>query len=305
MSPEPRVPDPRFSALIQASGITPVLVDVGAAGVAQSIWDPIAAHSVLVGFEPDTRNSPPNFGAGYQRAVLARKVVCADAAASTVQFILTEYPSCSSMLAPDMASLASFSFRDYFRPVSTAEVPATTLPKLIAEENLGGIHWLKVDSQGMDLRLVQSLGVDHLPQLLAVDIEPGLISAYLGEDLFTDCHRWLVGEGFWLSELKHQAYPKIRPESLATLADSLGVVDKDLARRLPKAPTAVEARYLREVDWLLSQPLTRGHFLLAGVFGLIDKQGGYTYDVACAYRERFGNDAHLERLLELALDACR
>ena len=47
-----------------------MLADVGSAGVSHKVWQPIAPQSVLVGFDPDTRNRDTAFGRDYRRAVL-------------------------------------------------------------------------------------------------------------------------------------------------------------------------------------------------------------------------------------------
>ena len=288
--------------LLRAAGLAPVLVDVGSAGISHQIWQPIASQSVVVGFDPDSRNQDKAFGKGYARAVMVDKAVSPDDTAESVDFILTEYPSCSSMLEPDLEQLSSFSFRDFFRPVRRCTVPATSLNRIIEAEQLGTIHWIKLDSQGADLRLLQSLGLPHWKKLLAVDIEPGLIKAYKGEDLFTDCHSWLIDQGFWMSRLEYQSYPKLRPETLDELSEHTGIDREQLMRRLPRAPTAVEGRYLREVAWLRDSAEGPAALVLASVFGLLDGQFGYAYDVASAYTERFGNDELAGAMRKLAVE---
>jgi hypothetical protein len=288
--------------LLSQANLSPVLADVGSAGATHKVWQPIAPESVLVGFEPDTRNRDQTFGQGYRRAVLVEKAVSFDDHAESVEFILTDYPSCSSMLEPDLEALSSFSFRDYFRPVSRGTAPATSLNRVIAELDLAGINWLKLDSQGADLRLLRSLDRQHLTRLLAVDIEPGLIKAYKDEDLFTDCHPWLLEQGFWMSRLEYQSYPKLRPESLSTLAADSGVETSRLTASLRKTPTAIEARYLREIAWLAASAESADLLVMAFVFGLLDDQLGYAYDVARLGMERFGGDERMERMRSLALE---
>ena len=56
----------------------------------------------------------------------------------------------------------------------------------------------RFDSQGIDLRLINSISSDVLSRVMAIDTEPGLIDIYQGEDLFVDVHRDLTSNGFWL-----------------------------------------------------------------------------------------------------------
>lgn len=294
--------DEAYASLLRSAGLSPVLADVGSSGASHRIWQPIASESLVIGFDPDTRNPDKTFGKGYARAILVDKAVSDDDTAATVDFILTEYPGCSSMLEPDIDALSSFSFRDYFRPVNRETVTATSLNRTIESENLEAIHWIKLDSQGADLRLLQSLADRYQNHLMAVDIEPGLIKAYKDEDLFTDCHAWLINEGFWMSRLEYQAYPKIRPGTLADMSNYAGVDPKQLMKQLPKAPTAVEGRYLREVDWLKSTGQKTETLILASVFGLLDGQYGYAYDIASLYIECFGDDLYTQKIMEIALE---
>ena len=74
-----------------------------------------------------------------------------------------------------------------------------------------------------------------------------------------------------------------------------------MMRRLPKAPTAVEGRYLREINWLAKSGRDGRALILAGIFGLLDGQNGYAYDVASLYIDRFGKDNSAEELMTAAL----
>src|SRR5258706_144731 len=78
---------------------------------------------------------------------------------------------------------------------ATAGTP--TLTAAAGRLGLGRIDWLEVDSQGTALRIINSLRDDLRGRLLAVDTEPGLRGAYVGEDLFSDVHGDLVRQGFW------------------------------------------------------------------------------------------------------------
>ncbi|NIQ16535.1 MAG: hypothetical protein GTO02_19710, partial [Candidatus Dadabacteria bacterium] len=145
---------------------------------------------------------------------MINKAVAYDETAENVDFILTKYPSCSSVLEPDLEALSTYSFYDYFIPIDKCKVPAVTLNKVIEDLRINQIHWLKLDTQGTDLKILKSLSNNVLNKLIAVDIEPGFINSYINEDLFVDCHNWLIKQGFWLSQLNCQKYPKVRFETL-------------------------------------------------------------------------------------------
>lgn len=280
-------PTVNLSAFLRASDVTPVLMDIGAAGTSPEPWKAIATNSTLVGFEPDQRNPDPSFGKGFAKSVMVDKVVVASDDAETATLILTQYPSCSSLLEADLDALSTFVFRDYFKPIDQQTVPATSLNRVFDTYGLSGPHWLKLDSQGIDKQLLSSMAPQHFASVLAVDIEPGFIDAYKGEDLYPECHAWLKDQGFWLAELKQQSYAKMRPESLEELI-ALGFDKDKVLSCFKKSPTAAEALYFREVGWMAENVADQK--LWAGVFAfaLSQKFAGYCSDLVFSHRNKFG-----------------
>lgn len=288
-----------ISKTLSAKNILPILMDIGAAGESPAIWKPLAPVSMLIGFEPDQRNLDPSFGREFEKSLLVDKVVVPDDA-DEVEFILTKYPSCSSMLEPDLEALGSFVFQDLFEPVNRIKLPSTSLNKVFDNNDLKGANWIKIDAQGADLRILRSIAPRYSTQLLAVDIEPGFIDAYIDEDLYSDCHAWLKDEGYWLSELKYQSYAKVRPQTVAKL-EKLGFDKKTMMVRLTKCPTAAEARYLREVTWFENHQPDNNLWLCGIAFGLVTQQTGYVFDLIDAYESKFGDDDALSEFRSQAL----
>jgi hypothetical protein len=290
--------------LLSSLGLQPVLVDVGASGAAPGLWRAIAPHAVYVGFDPDRRDVGKAAGQGFRRAFVLDRAVTAGPD-SEVTFHLTRSPHCSSTLPPDRTSLAAYLFAGLFEVESTVRVPAATLDAALLELGLAGIDWLKLDSQGTDLRLFRSLSTDVRHRVLALDVEPGLIDAYVGEDLFVDAHRALTGEGFWLSRLNVGGAVRGRRETLSALAAAADASPARVERWVRRSPAWCEARYLRTTEWLAERPFARREYALLWSFALLDGQHAFALDVAAAYRRRFG-DEETARLLEAApLEAIR
>ena len=288
--------------VLNSTGYTPVLADIGSAGARHAIWDPIAAQSVVLGFDPDERNRDESFSRVFKNAIMVNKAVALKDDQESVEFVLTTYPGCSSLLEADLEALSSFIFRDLFVPVRKVSVPAISLNRVIEDYDLGRLDWLKLDTQGMDLKLIKSLRQEYFDKLLAVDIEPGLIHAYKGEDLFAETHTYLMDRGFWLSDLRVQAYAKVRPETVVKMTESLNGMDRStLERRLKRSPTAAEARYLREIAWLRDNAADRRSFILSFVFALLDGQTGFAFDVLTEYEALFGADEQHELMRQVAV----
>lgn len=271
--------------------IHPVLIDVGASGTTPEIWNSIAQHSIYVGFDPDLREIQELSGDVFHRSVIVNEAITSEEASKEVLFYLTKSPYCSSVLKPDSKSLENFIFSELFVVERETKVRATTLNSIKERLSLTGVDWLKTDSQGTDLRIFNSLNNDIRSQVLAVDIEPGLIDAYLGEDLFIDAHKSLVQQGFWLSNLNVCGEVRLKKSTI----DRLETIDKEVNLELinlyhKKSPGWCEARYLRTIDWLTQGKFTQREYILLWVFSTLDGQLGFAIELAFEYERIFGRD---------------
>jgi hypothetical protein len=275
--------------LLTALNIHPVLVDIGASGQAPAIWKPIARHSIYVGFDPDLREIrelPP--GTFYKGFVLNRAVT-SDPEHSHATFYLTRSPFCSSTLCPDQRALSNYLFADLFTVERKVTVPATRWDDIVSRLALPEIDWLKVDSQGTDLRLFNALQSELRSRVLALDVEPGLIDAYLGEDLFVEAHRELTRNGFWLSNLKVEGAIRMSQATLAMLtADKRNLTRAQIEKSIKPSPGWVEARYLRTIEWARAHNYSKEAYVLLWVFAMLDNQFGFALDLAAEWERMFG-----------------
>ncbi len=275
--------------VLAASQIHPILLDVGASGEPHPIWQPIAAQSVYVGFDADDRAIDLTRYTGFYSSRIVPKAISPDAAAENLTFYLTASPFCSSTLPPDSSSLSNYLFADLFVVEREATALATSLTAVLNELVLDAVDWFKTDSQGTDLRLFRSLPTSIRDGVLALDIEPGLIDAYIGEDLWIDAHRELTHSGFWLSHLDVRGAVRMRRENLPLLARyAQGVTDRQVEVAVRPSPGWGESRYLRTIDWLLQTGADERAFLLLWAFAGLDGQYGFALDVGAAFERRFG-----------------
>lgn len=282
--------------LLRLFGCDPVLVDVGASAGPPDIWEPIAALSTYLGFDPDSREMTSSAAGGFRRTVVVNEAITCDPAAAEVRFYLTRSPYCSSTLEPDMASLSNYDFSDLFVTERQATVRAATLDAILARLGLDRIDWLKCDSQGTDLRIFRSLGDGVRRGLLALDIEPGLIDVYRGEDLFVDAQKHLTASGFWLSRLEVHGPVRVRGATLQSVFAGRADTAAFAGRAIRKTPGWCEARYLRTLESLADAGATRERYALLFVFSLLDQQPGFALDIALEYERRFGGDAWSARM---------
>jgi len=284
-----------INRLLSKLDLHPILVDIGAAGAPPQIWEKIARHSIYVGFDPDLREIHEVTDGRFYKALVINKAITCDGEANEVLFYYTRSPHCSSTLKPAAESLANFLFSDLFVVESEAMVQAASLDSIIDGLSLPGIDWFKTDSQGTDLRLFNSLNEKIRARVLAVDIEPGLIDAYVGEDLFVDAHRELTRQGFWLSNLDVKGSVRMRRVTLRKIMAANRDIDERLIERtVKKSPGWCEARYLRTLEWVAQCNFGQLEYVLLLVFALLYKQLGFALDLAMEYERLFGRDEVLQ-----------
>jgi hypothetical protein len=273
--------------LLDKSSIHPVLVDVGAASGPPAYWDPIASVSTYVGFDPDAREGGHDNGR-YARTVILDRAVTAGGD-DRAHFFLTASPHCSSTLRPDSAALRAYQFAPLFDVVSEADVPATTLQQALTEVGVEAADWIKLDTQGTDLRIFNALGEETRRRTLVVDVEPGFMDAYQGEDLFIEAHRSLSAQGFWLSRLDVGSAVRGSPATLRRMRElNPAITEWSISRRARPSPYWCEARYFRTPQFLVASGLGAREMLLLGMFALLDEQWPFAFEVLTEYDDRHG-----------------
>ena len=259
----------------------PVLVDVGAAGGIPSGWRRIARYCVVVAFEPDARTTASLTKAqqAFRRWVFVPAIVVAESRPhATTEIHLTRSPYCSSTLPPLADALAKWEFAPLFEVVGRQSCPAITLAEALSDQGLGAPDWIKLDTQGTDLRIFRSMPEVLRRRVLQVEFEPGLIDAYGGEDTLAQVLVGMHNESFWLSGFEVQQTARARPAGF----------DAAWYRRLgPAAPGWGNLRYLREIEPVAPE-LDRRGLLLLWVFAIMDGQPAFAYRVAVSGQSRFG-----------------
>lgn len=276
----------QVSALITANKISPILVDIGASAGANQSFAVLAPYSTLVGFDPDSRGLDQNFGKEFKKAFLIPKAVI-NRRSGKADFYLTKFNECSSILEPNPDVYKEYIISEYFTPIGTASVTATSLNTVIDELELHLIDWLKVDSQGTDLSLITSLRKGVLADVLVIDMEPGLMPFYRSEETFPECHKYMIENGFFPSHLQSQSFARVRSSTVEVFREVCPEIDFD--NRCKKSPICLEARYFRTIRYL-EQRATKTRLLTAFVLAMAEELLGYAMDICLLYEKKTGRD---------------
>jgi FkbM family methyltransferase len=289
-----------FDVLARA-GISLTLVDVGASLEPFAAFRPLLGHATYVGFDPDLRELHTETSESGRR-VMVNKAVVAEPGRPTATFFLTRNPTASSTLRPLADEVAPFLHAYRYDVVDEVEVRATTLPEALAAAGLDRVDWVKLDTQGTDLRLLQGLDEPLFGTLMAVDAEPGFDQHYETEDTFGELHREMVSRGFWLSDLELTRAVRLRR---ATFDEALGARTKFGRMRyeftLKTSPTAAGPRYLRTLASLDKAGAGRADYLRLWACAHFSGNHPYALDVVTECRARHGADDDTAALLALSV----
>ncbi len=283
------------------AGISLTLVDIGASLEPFPPFRPLLGHATYVGFDPDRRELHTEASATGRRVIIDKAVV-AEAGRDRARFFLTRNPTASSTLRPLADEVAPYLHAYRYEVVDEAEVPATTLGAALASAGIERADWVKLDTQGTDLRLLDGLDEQLFGALMAVDAEPGFDQHYETEDTFGDLHRSLVERGFWMSDLELTRAVRVRRDTFdAELGarTKLGRMGYEFA--LKSSPTAAGPRYLRTLAWLDKVGAGRDDYLRLWACAFFSGNHPYALDVAVECRSRHGDDAGVSALVELSV----
>jgi Methyltransferase FkbM domain len=289
----------RILQLPELEAAPPVLVDVGAAQGIHPKWRSIAKYSVCVAFEADERElaSVTSESAGFRRLTTFNRIA-AERPSDAEQFHLTASPFCSSRLAPIHDRLARYAFAPLFRVERTVDLPAVDLRGILASLGLERIDWLKLDSQGTDLRLFRSLG-ELADAVLVVELEPGIIDAYDGEDRLVDVLDDLGRRGFWVSELTVHGSTRIESDLARRELGERAATYLDICHK--RAPGWAEIEYFN--DLADEDSFGKRELLLGCAFAFKRGHNAFALELAIRGLERFG--APFDQLRRTALRRVR
>jgi FkbM family methyltransferase len=174
-----------------------VVADIGAAGGLADRWEGIAESVVCVAFEPDLRSNPGPGGSGSGLTV--RKAAAGRSEQRT--FYLTEKRTSSSLLRPSMSVRNRLRSQARLEIVEEIDVECVTIDDAFADLGLRTPDFIKVDTQGTELEILQG-AAGALPGCLGLEVEAQFRPLYEGAGLFRDVDAYVTGFGFELYDLR-------------------------------------------------------------------------------------------------------
>lgn len=202
------------------------LVDVGARGGLQPNWAPARRYLRLIGFEPDpdeharlARDADPR-RALYIQAALHRQ-------AAELTLNVGREGGTSSFLEPDWEFLSRFPDARRYEAVRRIAVKVDSLDQVLAAHGVNDPDFLKIDTQGAELFILEGGRATLARALFGVELEVPFGRIYVGQPSFGQIEGLLEELGFQLMDLRPSYWKRARgaryggPKGQIAFADAL------------------------------------------------------------------------------------
>jgi FkbM family methyltransferase len=180
-----------------------VLVDAGARGGLKRNWTAARAHLRVLGFEPETRefNQLSSPDASGQAATTYFNVALHNVS-GPLRLNVARDRGLTSIFEPNRTLLDAFPDAGRFDTVDVHEVQADTLDHHLESHRISDVDFLKVDTQGSELCVLQGATRVLDGPVLGAEVEVEFTPIYSGQPLFADVDSFLRGLGFLLFDLR-------------------------------------------------------------------------------------------------------
>jgi hypothetical protein len=272
----------------------PVLIDIGASYGVVKDWLQIAKYCKCIAFDADDREfNYINSEKSIFKELLIFNCLVTDTQYEQIDFYLTKYPACSSLLEPDKFHLSDWEFFDLFTVDNKIKLKAKNINSLLKELNITKVDWFKTDSQGTDLRLFSCLGDDLCNKTIIVEFEPGIIDAYKGEDKLYSVLNYMQDKPFWVCDL----------DILGSRRINKNIVSKyQLLNYITKIKTSPGWGNISLINSFKNNSTNNNRdYLLGWVFSTIKNQHGFALELADQGLEKFHHELY-KKLINFSLN---
>jgi len=188
----------QFEDLFESYPLT--LVDVGASGGIMPLWAPHHRYLRVIGFEPDDRAFE---ALRAQQDRLKRYLnIGLHHGSGEFTFYLTRKQKNSSCFLPNRALLDRFPDSRRFDVMGETKIKCQSLDDALREAELTDIDFIKLDTQGTELEILQGSTSVLSESVFGLEIEIAFAELYQRQPLFANVDLWVRQHGFDLINLR-------------------------------------------------------------------------------------------------------
>lgn len=190
-------------AFRRSLALAPILVvDVGGRGGLSGELSALARNIDLIAFEPD-ENEAARLRESFSRSALRSARVSAAALGRPGKRTLhvTREPGRSSLYEPNPAVIGRYGDSLSYEVVDRREIETVELARALSDFEVSDVDYLKLDAQGVELEILETLDDSRLRRVLIVECEVEFVEIYTGQPRFHHVDRWLSARGFELFQL--------------------------------------------------------------------------------------------------------
>jgi len=182
------------------------IVDAGASGGIMPLWKLHHRHLFIIGFEPDARA----FDAlsGQQNRLVNYFNIGLDQQSCEIPFYLTRKQENSSCYLPNRDLLDRFPKPNRFDVIEETTLKCRALDEFLNEENLSDVDFVKLDTQGSELKILQGAPSILEQSVFGLEVEVCFNELYKSAPLFSDIDLFVRQFGFELIDLRTVSWKK-------------------------------------------------------------------------------------------------
>jgi len=211
-------------------------------------WARASRHLRVIGFEPDPREYErlSRSAAGNDRRTVVLPIALHNHEGRLPLYVARDR-GLTSILQPNRPFVDAFPDSARFDTTEVQELAVDTLDHQLERHGLNDVDFIKVDTQGSELFVLQGASQVLGQHVLGVEVEVEFASIYGGQPLFADVDRHMREHGFDLFDLRRVYWKRDAGQSLGGPYGQIVWADALYLKTLPAisgviAERAAEAR---------------------------------------------------------------
>jgi FkbM family methyltransferase len=276
-----------------------VVVDVGAAAGLMPHWEKFKHFATIFAIEPDERSSAnlKKIYSNFPNYHVVEKAISDKTENKTLY--LTNVPTGSSLLEPNLDYLYLQKNDSYFSPFTTKSIPTYSFIDIIKNDIKKDINALKIDIQGYEYYVLKNLLSENTTALLCAEFEVGMPGAYLNQPQYRDVDILLSENEFEVYDIRvaRAYFPRNRLKT--------DLSDKKIISNSPKISSKIhelDVVYFKKLSTVLK---TKDKNLILKMMMLLNSYNFFyeaTYLVEQAYIETIFSREECEDLINFVWD---